>query len=84
MKISKTDSISWAVQALDAIPEIGRQSAERVLTETAIYHMLKDKAEGSCLYLHPVKAIDILIAQCYPTYKGGKRCYNICQILSWS
>ena len=33
-QISKTDSISWAVQALDAIPGIGRQSVERILAET--------------------------------------------------
>ena len=35
MKIlKKTDTISWAVEALDGIPGIGRQSAERILVET--------------------------------------------------
>ncbi len=34
--IKKTNSINWAVQALDAIPGIGRQSAERILTETGV------------------------------------------------
>lgn len=34
--IKKTESINWAVEALDAIPGIGRQSAERILAETGI------------------------------------------------
>lgn len=37
MKIlKKTDSINWAIEALDAIPGIGRQSAERILAETGV------------------------------------------------
>lgn len=32
----KIDSINWAVEALDAIPGIGRQSAERILAETGV------------------------------------------------
>lgn len=37
MKISKkTDSIKWAIEALDAIPGIGRRSAERFLAETGV------------------------------------------------
>lgn len=37
MKIlKKTDTISWAVEALDGIPGIGRQSAERILAETGV------------------------------------------------
>lgn len=37
MKISKkTDSIKWAIEALDAIPGIGRRSAERILAETGV------------------------------------------------
>lgn len=32
----KTDSINWAIEALDAIPGIGRQSAERILAETGV------------------------------------------------
>ena len=34
--IKKTDTISWAVEALDGIPGIGRQSAERILAETGV------------------------------------------------
>lgn len=34
--IKKTASIDWAVEALDAMPGIGRQSAERILAETGI------------------------------------------------
>lgn len=37
MKIlKKTDTISWAVEALDGIPGIGRQSAERILAEAGV------------------------------------------------
>lgn len=37
MKIlKKTDSINWAIEDLDAIPGIGRQSAERILAETGV------------------------------------------------
>ena len=37
MKIlKKTDTISWAVEALDGRPGIGRQSAERILAETGV------------------------------------------------
>ena len=37
MKIlKKTDSINWAIKDLDAIPGIGRQSAERILAETGV------------------------------------------------
>lgn len=37
MKIlKKTESIHWAVQSLDEIPGIGRQSAERILAETGV------------------------------------------------
>lgn len=32
----KTESINWAVEALDAMPGVGRQSAERILAETGI------------------------------------------------
>ena len=32
----KTESINWAIQALDEIPGIGRQSAERILAETGV------------------------------------------------
>ena len=34
--IKKTNSINWAVEALDAIPGIGKQSAERILAETGV------------------------------------------------
>ena len=34
--LKKTESINWAVQALDEIPGIGRQSAERILAETGV------------------------------------------------
>lgn len=37
MKIlKKTESIEWAIEALDDIPGIGRQSAERILAETGV------------------------------------------------
>ena len=37
MKIlKKTDSINWAIEDLDAIPGVGRQSAERILAETGV------------------------------------------------
>lgn len=37
MKIlKKTDSINWAIEALDAIPGVGRKSAERILAETGV------------------------------------------------
>ena len=37
MKIlKKTDSINWAIEDLDVIPGIGRQSAERILAETGV------------------------------------------------
>ena len=34
-----------------------------------LYQLVKNKAEGACLNLHPAKAIDNLIAKCYPTYR---------------
>ena len=34
--LKKTESINWAIEALDAIPGIGRHSAERILAETGI------------------------------------------------
>ena len=32
----KTGAINWAIEALDAIPGIGKQSAERILAETGV------------------------------------------------
>ena len=34
--IKKTETINWTIEALDAIPGIGRQNAERILTETGV------------------------------------------------
>ena len=37
MKILKeTNSINWAVEALDVIPGSGKQSTERILAETGV------------------------------------------------
>ena len=33
--LKKTESINWAIEALDDMPGIGRKSAERILAETA-------------------------------------------------
>lgn len=34
--IQKTESINWAIEALNTIPVIGRHSAERILSETGL------------------------------------------------
>ena len=34
--LKKTESINWAIEALDDMPEIGRKSAERILAETGV------------------------------------------------
>ena len=34
--IKKTESINWAIEALDDMPGIGRKSAERILAETGV------------------------------------------------
>ena len=34
--LKKTESINWAIEALDDMPGIGRKSAERILAETGV------------------------------------------------
>lgn len=34
--LKKTESINWAIEALDDLPGIGRKSAERILAETGV------------------------------------------------
>ena len=34
--IKKTESINWAIEALDDMPGLGRKSAERILAETGV------------------------------------------------
>ena len=34
--LKKTESINWAIEALNDMPGIGRKSAERILAETGV------------------------------------------------
>ena len=34
--LKKTESINWAIEALDDMPGIGRKSAEQILAETGV------------------------------------------------
>ena len=34
--IKKTESINWAIEALNTMPGIGRHSTERILAETGV------------------------------------------------
>ena len=48
--LKKTESINWAIEALDDMPGIGRKSAERILAETGVEmeHFQNESRFSSC------------------------------------
>ena len=53
--IKKTESINLSMEALDAMPGVGRQSAERILAETGIEieYFQNESLFSSCAGLVP-------------------------------